>query len=137
MKEHLDKIVPIIIAIILVFINARKKSKKPMPISKPSQVETPIVAEKTEDSDILNPFFKSFDNLLNFSQPLQLEEVKSPIQKISKKQPIKVPDISTDTTSIQIKPVLQEQIIKEEHFDFNLRRAIIDAEIINRKYFSI
>jgi len=138
MKENLDKIIPIIIAIVLVFINYKKKNKKPVQITKPQPAESSATVEKTGDSDIFNPFFRNIENLLNFTQPENhpVEEVEEP-QKITEKQPVKLPDAEIDTKAASIKPISTEQITNVNHFEFDLRRAIIDSEIINRKYFSI
>jgi len=137
MGIHFDKIVPVIIAVVLIYLNTRKKSKKQSTASKPPSNEA-ANSQPSAGHDIFNPFFKGLDNILNINQPV-VQTITEPepqvIQTKLKKEPVAPEPVARQSVPANV--VFHEPVVNVEHFDFDARRAFIDAEIFNRKYFTI
>jgi hypothetical protein len=134
---HIEKIIPLIIAIALIYLNTRKKSKKPVTTSKtPPEKNQP--SQNPPGHGVLDPFFKGIDDILNINQPVvQISPEPEPQVKKTKqkKEPVIIEPANIQVPTAKI--VLHEPLLEVEHFDFDAKRAIIDAEIMNRKYFTI
>jgi len=135
---HIDKIFPLLIAIAILYFNAKKRSKKKVVAGKPETGGSPE-ANPSPSRDFAGSIFKSIDELFNLTQPeVQVHDQPKPeAVPLEKKkdghQPVQEKLIVVE------KPTNVENESHETHEDFHFdpRRAVIDAEIINRKYFSI
>ena len=137
MGIHFDKIIPVIIAVILIYLNIKKKSKKQNTAPKPASDESGTT-QPSSGHETPNPFFKGLENFLDMNQPV-VQTVPEPEQRVIKPKTKKETGVHEPVVNPApvTKPVVQEPVVDSEHFDFDARRAIIDAEIMNRKYFSI
>jgi hypothetical protein len=137
MDIHFEKIVPIVIAIVLIYLNARKKSKKTVNTAQTSSDEDQP-SQANSRQGIMDPFFKGLDGILNIDQPV-VQKAKEAEHHIKYSKPKKepLPAESVNVPVPEVKLASQEPVIDAEHFDFDVKRAIIDAEIMNRKYFTI
>ena len=135
---HIEKLLPLLIAIAIFYFNYKKKKKKNAVAPKPETGGSQEV-KPSPVGDFTGSLFKGFDDLFNFTQPeVQVQEqpkavVVPPEQKKIKKQPVKDEQPVVERTT----NILNEVQETQEGFNFDPRRAIIEAEIINRKYFSI
>lgn len=136
MDIHLDKIIPIIIAIVLIYLNTRKKNKKVNPIATQSIANDSTVTENKEDTSIFNPIFQGLDDIINFNNP-ENETIEQVSNFEEEEEEIAEEIISQPTRTTSITNKLQEQPFIEEYFEFDFKKAIIYSEIMNRKYFSL
>ena len=92
MEIHFDKIIPVIIAVVLIYLNTRKKTKKQAAGSKPPSNEA-ATPPPSQGHEISNPFFKGLENILNINQPV-FQAVSEPEPQIkqekSKKESVPV-----------------------------------------------
>jgi hypothetical protein len=141
MEIHFDKIIPVVIAVALIYLNTRKKSKKQT--AKPQQPSNEASEpQPATDHDVFNPLFRGLSDILNINQPVPeavMEPVTEPEPEKIRQMPVKEPIVQGHEDVLPHKPDIffHDTVTEPGHFEFDPRRAIIEAEIINRKYFTL